>query len=134
MQSAVIQTNLDDSNRKFFKSNAAISIYRPQVQPTQWSSSRIKLLNGADSIEAGWMVRIFTKPPYFYKQKLSSAKVILDLINRQVRFGLGHDQKVNPSSRAGSNMGQIFVPKPAIYFNSEKKKLILNHFRDDQFL
>ncbi|XP_021742839.1 uncharacterized protein LOC110708921 [Chenopodium quinoa] len=53
---AVVQTNIDDSNRKFFKSNAAMTVYKPRVQNGQWSSTRIKLLNGVDSIEAGWMV------------------------------------------------------------------------------
>ncbi|KAK9724553.1 hypothetical protein RND81_05G081800 [Saponaria officinalis] len=51
---AVVRTK--DDAKKFIGAGAVISLYKPKVQNYQWSSSRIKLLNGADSIEAGWMV------------------------------------------------------------------------------
>ncbi|KAK9735962.1 hypothetical protein RND81_04G241400 [Saponaria officinalis] len=36
--------------------NGAVTIYRPLVTESQSSSERIKLINGGESIEAGWMV------------------------------------------------------------------------------
>ena len=33
------------------------SVYNPQVDINQFSGARLKLQNGPDSIEAGWMVR-----------------------------------------------------------------------------
>ncbi|XP_074293853.1 protein neprosin-like [Silene latifolia] len=53
--SAKVQT-VFNANKKFFGVAGAITIYKPNVPSNQWSSSRIKLLNGGDSIEAGWMV------------------------------------------------------------------------------
>ncbi|KAK9735977.1 hypothetical protein RND81_04G242500 [Saponaria officinalis] len=55
--SAVYRTVDDDSRKKFLGANAHISLYNPNnVKTDQWSSARIKLINGFDSIEAGWMV------------------------------------------------------------------------------
>ncbi|KAK9735152.1 hypothetical protein RND81_04G187000 [Saponaria officinalis] len=51
---AVVRTK--DDAKKFIGAGAGISLFKPKVQNIQWSSSRIKLINGADSIEAGWMV------------------------------------------------------------------------------
>ncbi|KAK9670028.1 hypothetical protein RND81_13G171600, partial [Saponaria officinalis] len=42
--------------KKFMGTRAKISIHKPRVQNNQWSSGRMKLTNGGDSIEAGWMV------------------------------------------------------------------------------
>ncbi|KAL9248371.1 hypothetical protein vseg_021700 [Gypsophila vaccaria] len=50
---AVVRTN---TQKKFYGSNAHLSLNKPGVQASQWSASRIKLSNGPDSIEAGWMV------------------------------------------------------------------------------
>ncbi|KAL9248370.1 hypothetical protein vseg_021699 [Gypsophila vaccaria] len=50
---AIVRTN---TNKKFYGSNALPSLNQPKVQGAQWSSARIKLSNGGDSIEAGWMV------------------------------------------------------------------------------
>ena len=58
MQSAVIATTLDDMNRKFYGTSADLSLHKPVVQSSQWSSARVKLSNGLESIEAGWMVCI----------------------------------------------------------------------------
>ncbi|KAK9735862.1 hypothetical protein RND81_04G233500 [Saponaria officinalis] len=52
---AVVRTKTNDAKR-FFGTQASLSLYKPKVQPNQWSSSRLKLLNGGESIEAGWMV------------------------------------------------------------------------------
>ncbi|KAK9735859.1 hypothetical protein RND81_04G233200 [Saponaria officinalis] len=52
---AVVQTRANDAKR-FFGTQAAITLYKPEVRPKQWSSARMKLSNGGDSIEAGWMV------------------------------------------------------------------------------
>ncbi|KAK9735860.1 hypothetical protein RND81_04G233300 [Saponaria officinalis] len=52
---AVVQTRANDAKR-FFGTQASISLYKPKVQSNQWSSARMKLSNGGDSIEAGWMV------------------------------------------------------------------------------
>ncbi|KAK9735869.1 hypothetical protein RND81_04G233900 [Saponaria officinalis] len=52
---AVVRTRTNDV-RKFFGTRAWVSLYRPKVLENQWSSSRFKLLNGVESIEAGWMV------------------------------------------------------------------------------
>ncbi|XP_074293855.1 protein neprosin-like [Silene latifolia] len=54
--SARVQTRANDPNKKFFGAGAAIVIYKPVVQASQWSSARIKISNGGESIEAGWMV------------------------------------------------------------------------------
>ncbi|KAK9735183.1 hypothetical protein RND81_04G188900 [Saponaria officinalis] len=51
---AVVRTK--NVAKKFMGAGACVTIYKPKVQNNQWSSSRIKLLNGGDSIEAGWMV------------------------------------------------------------------------------
>ncbi|XP_074293861.1 protein neprosin-like [Silene latifolia] len=53
--SAKVRT-IVDPNKKFFGAAGAIAIYKPDVPGNQWSSARIRVLNGGDSIEAGWMV------------------------------------------------------------------------------
>ncbi|KAK9735958.1 hypothetical protein RND81_04G241100 [Saponaria officinalis] len=45
-----------DANKKFVQASGAATVYKPEVQTNQWSSSRVKLINGDESIEAGWMV------------------------------------------------------------------------------
>ncbi|CAO2836902.1 unnamed protein product [Amaranthus hypochondriacus] len=60
--SAVIATTLDDMNRKFYGSSVDLSLHKPAVQSSQWSSARVKLSNGLESIEAGWMVN----PSFFH--------------------------------------------------------------------
>ncbi|KAK9735858.1 hypothetical protein RND81_04G233100 [Saponaria officinalis] len=52
---AVVRTRTNDAKR-FFGTQASLSLYKPKVLSNQWSSSRLKLLNGDESIEAGWMV------------------------------------------------------------------------------
>ncbi|XP_074293864.1 protein neprosin-like [Silene latifolia] len=56
--SARVQTVLDDPNNKqFFGVDASLDLYKlDNVQTSQWSAARIKLVNGADNVEAGWMV------------------------------------------------------------------------------
>ncbi|XP_074293863.1 protein neprosin-like [Silene latifolia] len=54
--SAKIQTKANNPNKKFFGVQGIINVFKPLVQSSQWSSARIKLLNGDESIEAGWMV------------------------------------------------------------------------------
>ncbi|CAO2837320.1 unnamed protein product [Amaranthus hypochondriacus] len=56
---AVIQTEMGD---KYVAANGKASVYKPRVFGNQWSVSRIKLMSGSDSIEAGWMVN-----PTLYK-------------------------------------------------------------------
>ncbi|KAK9670030.1 hypothetical protein RND81_13G171900 [Saponaria officinalis] len=51
---AMIRTKAN-SAKKFMGTRAAMTIHKPKVQANQWSSGRIKLINGGDSIEAGWM-------------------------------------------------------------------------------
>ncbi|KAL9233665.1 hypothetical protein vseg_008630 [Gypsophila vaccaria] len=58
---ATVQTIYDEKS-KFFGGSGGVSIYKPIVKSGQWSSSRIKLVNGFESIEAGWMVN-----PTFFK-------------------------------------------------------------------
>ncbi|KAK9692347.1 hypothetical protein RND81_09G257900 [Saponaria officinalis] len=41
---------------KFYGSQARASLHKPKVQGRQWSSARIKLSRGDESIEGGWMV------------------------------------------------------------------------------
>ncbi|XP_056682771.1 uncharacterized protein [Spinacia oleracea] len=41
---------------KLLGAHASISIWKPLVYRNEWSVSRMKILNGPDSIEAGWMV------------------------------------------------------------------------------
>ncbi|KAK9670025.1 hypothetical protein RND81_13G171400 [Saponaria officinalis] len=55
MQHAIIRTKANDA-KKFIGAKAILSIHKPKVESNQWSSSRIKLINGGDSIEFGWMV------------------------------------------------------------------------------
>nr|XP_021860968.1 uncharacterized protein LOC110799993 [Spinacia oleracea] len=53
---AVVRTRTDP-NIKFFGGEGSPSTYKPVADgPGQWSSARIKLQNGPDSIEVGWMV------------------------------------------------------------------------------
>ncbi|XP_074294745.1 protein neprosin-like [Silene latifolia] len=52
---AVVHTK-PDAAKKFFGTRASVCLYKPNVQTTQWSAGRMKLSNGPDSIEAGWMV------------------------------------------------------------------------------
>ncbi|XP_074293868.1 protein neprosin-like [Silene latifolia] len=54
--SAKIQTRANNPNKKFFGVSGHVNTFKPLVQSSQWSSARVKLLNGAESIEAGWMV------------------------------------------------------------------------------
>lgn len=55
MQTAVIRTT-GYGGRKFFGASGSVTVYQSKVYGNEWSASRIKLLNGPDSIEAGWMV------------------------------------------------------------------------------
>ena len=43
-------------NNVYHGGSASISIYNPKVEGTQYSSARIKVLSGPDSIEVGWTV------------------------------------------------------------------------------
>nr|POF23167.1 hypothetical protein CFP56_70947 [Quercus suber] len=43
-----------DANTKYHGGSAIISVYHPSVVGTQYSSGRIKVQNGPDSIEVGW--------------------------------------------------------------------------------
>ncbi|KAK9735150.1 hypothetical protein RND81_04G186800 [Saponaria officinalis] len=52
---AVVRTKANDA-KKFMGAGATLALYKPNVQNNQWSSSRIKLSNGDDSIETGFMV------------------------------------------------------------------------------
>ncbi|KAK9735877.1 hypothetical protein RND81_04G234500 [Saponaria officinalis] len=52
---AVIRTKSDNSNN-FMGTRACMNLFKPKVQNNQWTSTRMKLLNGGESIEAGWMV------------------------------------------------------------------------------
>jgi hypothetical protein len=45
-----------DTNQKYHGGSAIISIYNPKVEGTQYSSGRVKVQNGPDSIEVGWTV------------------------------------------------------------------------------
>ncbi|XP_074293862.1 protein neprosin-like [Silene latifolia] len=54
--SAKVRTRANNPNKKFFGAHASLTIFKPLVQSSQWSSARVKLLNGAESMEAGWMV------------------------------------------------------------------------------
>ncbi|KAK9692348.1 hypothetical protein RND81_09G258000 [Saponaria officinalis] len=56
---AVVRTN---KKKKFYGTSALPSLNKPKVQVNQWSAARLKLSNGPDSIEAGWMVY-----PTFFK-------------------------------------------------------------------
>ncbi|KAL9230043.1 hypothetical protein vseg_005437 [Gypsophila vaccaria] len=56
---AVVRTN---ENERVFGSKALSNVYHPITHPNQWSAARIKLSNGPESIEAGWMVN-----PTFFK-------------------------------------------------------------------
>ncbi|KAK9666637.1 hypothetical protein RND81_14G200000 [Saponaria officinalis] len=51
---AVVRTN--DQNKKFYGVEGAPSLNKPKVNGAQWSAARMKLFNGVESIEAGWMV------------------------------------------------------------------------------
>ncbi|KAL9233661.1 hypothetical protein vseg_008626 [Gypsophila vaccaria] len=53
--SAKIQTKEDPDNI-FYGAESCMTVYKPFAQESQWSSTRIKLLNADESIEAGWMV------------------------------------------------------------------------------
>uniref|UniRef100_A0A803MVW0 Neprosin PEP catalytic domain-containing protein n=1 Tax=Chenopodium quinoa TaxID=63459 RepID=A0A803MVW0_CHEQI len=55
MQVALVHTN--NLKRKFFGAGVTPIIYKPRIYTNdQVSSTRIKLSNGEDSFEAGWMV------------------------------------------------------------------------------
>ena len=45
-----------NKNNVYHGGSASISIYNPKVEGTQYSSARIKVQNGPDSIEVGWTV------------------------------------------------------------------------------
>ncbi|CAN1137362.1 hypothetical protein LINPERHAP2_LOCUS10012 [Linum perenne] len=51
VQVAVLRTN---GKNKYYGGAMAACVYRPKVQSTQYSSSRIIVRNGVDSIAAGW--------------------------------------------------------------------------------
>ncbi|CAN1137357.1 hypothetical protein LINPERHAP2_LOCUS10012 [Linum perenne] len=53
VQVAVLRTN---GKNKYYGGAMAACVYRPKVQSTQYSSSRIIVRNGVDSIAAGWTV------------------------------------------------------------------------------
>ncbi|XP_065624761.1 protein neprosin [Quercus suber] len=55
-----------DANTKYHGGSAIISVYHPSVVGTQYSSGRIKVQNGPDSIEVGWTVN-----PTLYKDNLT---------------------------------------------------------------
>ena len=63
MQTAVIQTEMGD---KYVAANGKASVYKPRVFGNQWSVSRIRLMSGSDSIEAGWMVSIYSSKFLIY--------------------------------------------------------------------
>ena len=45
-----------DTNQKYHGGSASISVYNPKAEETQYSSGRIMVQNGLDSIEVGWTV------------------------------------------------------------------------------
>ncbi|KAK7839459.1 hypothetical protein CFP56_018020 [Quercus suber] len=49
---AIVRTK--NTNIVYHGGSTIISIYNPKVEGTQYSSARIKVLNGPDSIEVGW--------------------------------------------------------------------------------
>ncbi|XP_075641985.1 protein neprosin-like [Castanea sativa] len=51
---AIVQKK--NTNIVYHGGSAIISIYNPKVEGTQYSSARIKVLNGPESIEVGWTV------------------------------------------------------------------------------
>ncbi|KAK9985102.1 hypothetical protein SO802_034627 [Lithocarpus litseifolius] len=51
---AIVRTK--NTNIVYHGGSTSISIYNPKVEGTQYSSARIKVLNGPDSIEVGWTV------------------------------------------------------------------------------
>ncbi|CAO2823950.1 unnamed protein product [Amaranthus hypochondriacus] len=56
MCSAIIRTK-PDPNKKFLGIEGTSTLYKPSViGDSQWSKARMKLLNGPDIIEVGWMV------------------------------------------------------------------------------
>ncbi|XP_056686144.1 uncharacterized protein [Spinacia oleracea] len=61
---AVVRTKMDP-NTKFLGGVGSPSLYKPAADgPGEWSSARMKLQNGPDSIEVGWMVN-----PTFFNDK-----------------------------------------------------------------
>ncbi|KAL9233659.1 hypothetical protein vseg_008625 [Gypsophila vaccaria] len=70
MQLAVHRTVADDRRKAFLGAHGNIRLYKPDnVGSTQWSTARIKLINGYDSLEAGWMVNhdeFGDYEPHFY--------------------------------------------------------------------
>lgn len=55
IQYAVVRTKFD-SMKKYNGGGAYISIYKPAVKNSQYSSARLNIQNGFDSIKVGWMV------------------------------------------------------------------------------
>ena len=53
-QYAIVRTK--NTNIVYHGGSTIISIYNPKVEGTQYSSARIKVQNGPDSIEVGWTV------------------------------------------------------------------------------
>ncbi|KAL2940687.1 30S ribosomal protein S6, partial [Bienertia sinuspersici] len=55
---AVVQTVFrpEDPTKDFHGIHGSISLHKPKAEKTQWSSARIKLINGDESMELGWMV------------------------------------------------------------------------------
>ncbi|XP_075641964.1 protein neprosin-like [Castanea sativa] len=51
---AIVRTK--NTNIVYHGGSAIISIYNPKVEGTQYSSARIKVINGPESIEVGWTV------------------------------------------------------------------------------
>ncbi|XP_048498362.1 uncharacterized protein LOC125496804 [Beta vulgaris subsp. vulgaris] len=77
---AVVHTT--NLGMKFYGVNGSPSLYKPAAQDTQWSSTRIKLLNGPDSIEAGWMVNpgVFKdNEAHFYAKFTAGGKECINL-------------------------------------------------------
>ncbi|XP_050226240.1 uncharacterized protein LOC130014446 [Mercurialis annua] len=53
---AIIRTK--EPGRRYYGAGMGVSLYNPQVEGSQYSAARLKLANGPDSIEVGWMVNL----------------------------------------------------------------------------
>ena len=59
--------NKPDRNKKFVGIEGESTVYKPSViGDSQWSKARMKLLNGPDIIEVGWMVSSFPKCLHYF--------------------------------------------------------------------
>ncbi|KAL9231915.1 hypothetical protein vseg_007076 [Gypsophila vaccaria] len=66
---ASVRTKVDQ--RKFYGAEGSPSLNKPKVNGAQWSSARMKLSNGPESIEVGWMVnpsKFKDEEAHFYVQ------------------------------------------------------------------